>query len=88
MLQDGGLYLKKGVDKPQPLCYNKIIKRKEESKMEKQNYDYEKMATILGNIPIYGDDDFSIAEYQEAKTLAVELLLEKAKNQSDNTQTD
>lgn len=56
--------------------------------MEKQNYDYEKMATILGNIPIYGDDDFSIAEYQEAKTLAVELLLEKAKNQSDNTQTD
>lgn len=29
---------------------------------------------ILGNIPINGDECYSIAEYQEAKTMAIEAL--------------
>ena len=34
----------------------------------------EEAIIILGNIPINGDECYSIAEYQEAKTMAIEAL--------------
>lgn len=34
----------------------------------------EKASVIIGNIPVYGDECYSIAEYQEAKTVAVQAL--------------
>lgn len=33
-----------------------------------------KASVIIGNIPVYGDECYSIAEYQEAKTIAVQAL--------------
>jgi len=30
--------------------------------------------TIIGNLPIYGDDCYSITEYQEAKAIAIKAL--------------
>lgn len=34
----------------------------------------EKASVIIGNIPIEGDDCYTIAEYQEAKTMAINAL--------------
>ena len=34
----------------------------------------EKAQIIIGNIPVCGDECYSIAEYQEAKTMAVQAL--------------
>lgn len=39
----------------------------------------EKASVIIGNIPVYGDECYSIAEYQEAKTMAVQALLQEPK---------
>lgn len=39
----------------------------------------EKASIIIGNIPVYGDECYSIAEYQEAKTLAIHALLQEPK---------
>ena len=39
----------------------------------------EKASVIIGNIPVYGDECYSIAEYQEAQTVAVQALLQKPK---------
>lgn len=39
----------------------------------------EKASVIIGNIPVYGDERYSIAEYQEAKTIAVQTLLQEPK---------
>lgn len=35
---------------------------------------YEEAMIVVGNITIIGDDCYSIAEYQEAKTKAIEAL--------------
>lgn len=35
---------------------------------------YEETIIIIGNIPIIGDDCYTIAQYQEAKTKGVEAL--------------
>jgi len=35
----------------------------------------EKAAIIIGNIPINGDECYTIDEYQEAKKIAIETLL-------------
>lgn len=40
----------------------------------------EKASVIIGNIPVYGDDCYSIAEYQEAKTVAVQALSQEQKS--------
>lgn len=37
----------------------------------------EKASVIIGNIHVYGDECYSIAEYQEAKTMAVQALLQE-----------
>ena len=34
----------------------------------------EEAIAIIGNIPVYGDECYSIAEYQEAKTMAIKAL--------------
>ena len=34
----------------------------------------EKASVIIGNIPVYGDECYSIAEYQDAKTMAIKAL--------------
>ena len=34
----------------------------------------EEAQIIIGNIPIYGDDCYTISEYQEAKAMAIEAL--------------
>ena len=34
----------------------------------------EEAQTIIGNLPIYGDDCYSITEYQEAKAMAIKAL--------------
>lgn len=39
----------------------------------------EEASVIIGNIPVYGDECYSIAEYQEAKTMAVQALLQEPK---------
>ena len=38
---------------------------------------HEEASVIIGNIPIEGDDFYTIAEYQEAKAMAVAALLEQ-----------
>lgn len=39
----------------------------------------ERASVIIGNIPVYGDECYSIAEYQEAKTIAVQALSQEPK---------
>lgn len=34
----------------------------------------EEASIIIGNIPVYGDECYSIAEYQEAKAMAIKAL--------------
>jgi len=39
----------------------------------------EEAQIIIGNIPVYGDECYSIAEYQEAKTMAIQALSDSLK---------
>lgn len=39
----------------------------------------EEASIIIGNIPVYGDKCYSIAEYQEAKAVAIQALLQEPK---------
>lgn len=39
----------------------------------------EKASIIIGNISVYGDECYSIAEYQEAKAVAIQALLQEPK---------